>query len=108
MPVPARGTEVVWGAGIDLESNDAGSKALVWPEEMDRLMRLRAAIAIARRAPSRVIQGDLATELDTSPRGRRGAPRSSPSPPVLAYLEAFDRERFATRSEAGAPTGGAA
>jgi hypothetical protein len=36
---------------------------LVWPDEGDRAERLAAAIASARRAPPRVVKGDLLTGL---------------------------------------------
>ena len=38
-------------------------EACVWPEETDRVARLRAAIEIARRDPPRVVRGDGLTLL---------------------------------------------
>ena len=53
-PVPTRPPRVVWRAGLDLNPVDladpaevAWLEALVWPEQTDRLARLRAAIMIA-------------------------------------------------------------
>ena len=66
VPLPANLPEVVWRAGIDLEPIDLDDEsavrwleALVWPEEQDRLERLRGAIEVARRHRPRVIRGDL-------------------------------------------------
>ncbi len=35
----------------------------MWPEQADRLARLRAALAVARRDPPLVVRGDLLTHL---------------------------------------------
>jgi hypothetical protein len=65
-PLPARGVDVVWRAGLDLEPVDvhdhdqiAWLEALVWPGEGQRLERLRAAVAVARADPPPVTRGDL-------------------------------------------------
>ena len=57
-------------AGIDLEPIDLESpedvrwlEALVRPEEMDRLERLRQAVSVARQDRPRVARGDLIEEL---------------------------------------------
>ena len=57
-PVPARLPRVVWRAGLDLKPVDLSDpgevgwlEALVWPEQVDRLARLRAAIKIASQPP---------------------------------------------------------
>jgi hypothetical protein len=70
VPLPAALPRVAWRAGIDLAPVDVGDpdavawlEALVWPEETDRLARLRAAVAIARRDPPRVVAGDLVERL---------------------------------------------
>jgi hypothetical protein len=54
-----------WSAGIDIEPvrvEDADAadwlRALVWPDQVERMERLEAAIAIARRHPPRLIAGD--------------------------------------------------
>src|SRR4051795_12105567 len=69
-PIPAALPRVVWRAGLDLEPVDlsdpgevAWLEALVWPEQIDRLARLRAAIAIACEQRPRVVKGDLRTDL---------------------------------------------
>jgi hypothetical protein len=102
LPIPPRLPRVAWRAGIDLEPVDLNAdeavrwiEALVWPEELDRLRRLRQAVAVARREPPRVVQGDLVEKL---------APLAAQAPPdatlvvfhtaVLAYLHPPERERF--------------
>jgi hypothetical protein len=101
-PVPDQLPEVIWRAGIDLEPIDLEDddavrwlETLVWPEEQDRLERLRAAIEIAREAPPRVVRGDL--------RGRlRELVAEAPAEAtlvvfhtaVLAYLSPGEREQF--------------
>jgi hypothetical protein len=69
-PVPARLPRVVWRAGLDLEPVDLSDpgevgwlEALVWPEQTDRLARLRAAIKIASEQKPRLVKGDLRTDL---------------------------------------------
>ena len=59
MPVRA------WSAGIDIEPiyvDDADAtdwlRASVWPDQLDRMHRLEAAIDIARRSPPQLIKGD--------------------------------------------------
>ncbi len=69
-PLPAQPPRVAWRLGLDLHPGDiadashrAWLETLVWPEQADRLHRLRAAIAIARRENPRIVQGDLVTDL---------------------------------------------
>jgi hypothetical protein len=69
-PVPARLPRVAWRSGLDLNPVDVRDdddvewlEALVWPDQPDRLARLRAAVAIARADPPRVVAGDLLTSL---------------------------------------------
>ncbi len=70
VPIPARLPEVVWRAGLDLNPIDVNDprqcawlEALVWPEQHERLARLRAAIAIARKSPPRLVSGNLLHDL---------------------------------------------
>src|ERR1043166_8704703 len=65
-PLPDRQPEIVWRAGLDLNPIDladgnqlAWLRTLVWPEQTERLARLDAAIAVARRDPPRLMRGDL-------------------------------------------------
>jgi hypothetical protein len=102
-PVPERIPAIVWRAGLDLNPLDVTSEAdvhwlscLVWPGERDRLQRLDAAIASARRDPPAVYRGDLLTDLPAL---------AAQAPPeatlviyhsaVLAYVPAHERPRFA-------------
>jgi hypothetical protein len=69
-PVPATVPRVVWRAGLDLNPLDVADpdhaawlEALVWPEQTDRLVRLRAAIKVAAATKPRLVKGDLRTDL---------------------------------------------
>lgn len=103
VPLPSSLPEVVWRAGVDLHPIDIYDEeevrwleALVWPDQPDRLDRLRTAVRIARRDPPQVIEGDLLEEL---------LPLAAEAPAdarlvifhsaVLTYLTPRDRERFA-------------
>lgn len=112
VPVPTELPEIVWRAGIDLEPIDLDDddavrwlETLVWPEEQDRLERLRGAIEVARREPPRVIRGDLLELLaDVAAEAPPDATLVVFHTAVLAYLSDDERERFraqvdATRAE---------
>jgi hypothetical protein len=69
-PLPDALPHVTWRAGLDLNPIDVGNsddvawlETLVWPEQTDRLDRLRAAIAIARSVRPLVVKGDLLVDL---------------------------------------------
>lgn len=71
-PLPVARPQIVWRAGLDLHPLDASDckdrswlESLVWPEQTDRLKRLRAALDVARATPPRVVAGDLRTNLPT-------------------------------------------
>ncbi|MGA2470025.1 MAG: DUF2332 domain-containing protein [Solirubrobacteraceae bacterium] len=104
VPLPHQLPQVAWRAGIDLEPIDLDDRdamqwleALVWPEQTDRLERLRLAIGIARRERPRVVRANLLDALATV---------ASEAPPdatlvvfhtaVLAYLSTEQRTRFET------------
>ncbi len=103
-PLPDRGIEVGWRAGLDsdpIDVNDddqvAWLEALVWPGEPDRLANLRASLAIARRASPHIVRGDLRADL---PQLAAQAPRDMTlvvfHTAVLAYVESReDRAAFA-------------
>jgi hypothetical protein len=103
-PVPQRNVEVAWRAGLDRrpidltdESEVRWLEALVWPGEEYRVPRLRAACAVARADPPRVIEGDLRTDLvalaDQAP---SGATLVVFHTAVLAYVhDARERDAFA-------------
>ncbi|MGD0429983.1 MAG: DUF2332 domain-containing protein [Acetobacteraceae bacterium] len=69
-PVPARVPRVAWRSGLDLNPLDVRNEddvewleTLVWPDQPERLARLRAAVAIARADPPHIVAGDLLTSL---------------------------------------------
>jgi hypothetical protein len=68
--VPARVPRVAWRSGLDLNPLDVRNEddvewleTLIWPDQPDRLARFRAAVAIARADPPRIVVGDLLTAL---------------------------------------------
>jgi len=103
-PLPDAVPHVVWRAGLDLAPIDLGNaddvawlETLVWPEQADRLHRLRAAIAIARVVRPRLVKGDLLVDL---PALAAQAPADATlvvfHSAVLAYVaDRAARERFA-------------
>jgi uncharacterized protein DUF2332 len=77
--LPAALPTVAWRAGVDLNplditdpSDAAWLEALVWPEQEHRRERLRAAIAIARADPPRLVRGGLETVSDLVARAPEG------------------------------------
>src|SRR5712671_758521 len=91
-------------AGLDLKPVDLSNppevawlEALVWPEQTDRLARLRAAIKIAVEQKPRLVKGDLRTDLAALV---QEAPKNATlvifHTVVLAYISAAtEREEFA-------------
>ena len=84
---------------IELDSADdvAWLETLVWPEQSDRLDRLRSAIAVARTVRPRVVKGDLLVDL---PALAAQAPRDATlvvfHSAVVAYVaDQAARDRFA-------------
>lgn len=82
VPLP----QVVWRAGLDLNPLDvrnaedvAWLECLIWPEQTARLAHFRAAVAIARADPPRVVPGDLTRDL----------PSLAAQAPADAHLVAF-------------------
>lgn len=70
-PLPATLPRIVWRAGLDLDPLDVASdedmawlRALIWPEQEERRRNLRAALAVARRDPPRIVRGDLLQDLE--------------------------------------------
>jgi len=69
-PLPTAVPTILWRAGLDVNPLDVRSQAdrawletLVWPDQTDRAARLRAAMAIARSDPPRIVRGDLFSDL---------------------------------------------
>jgi len=102
VPIPTELPTVVWRAGIDLEPIDLNDdesvrwlEMLVWPEEQDRLDRLRRAIALAREDRPRVVRGNLLDRLhDLAGEAPTDATLVVFHTAVLAYLTAEEREQF--------------
>jgi hypothetical protein len=103
-PIPTAVPEVAWRAGIDLSPIDvedreavAWLETLVWPEQVERRDRLRAAIEVARRDPPSLTRGDL---LDCMADVAEQAPPDATlvvfHTAVLTYLAPDDRDRFTT------------
>lgn len=106
-PVPpiAGVPSVVWRAGADLnplDVTDAGDmrwlESLVWPEQADRLARLRAAVAIARTDPPLLARGDLNERIaDLVSQAPSDATVVVFHTAVLAYVDPPGREKFAAQ-----------
>ncbi|MGE3650574.1 MAG: DUF2332 domain-containing protein, partial [Reyranellaceae bacterium] len=106
-PLPEAMPFIVWRAGLDLRPIDVGDRAqaawletLVWPEQTDRLARLRLALRIAAQQKPRIDQGDLLG--DALPRLCDLAPRSATlvifHTAVLGYVtDPAARQHFAAR-----------
>jgi hypothetical protein len=103
VPLPSRMPDVVWRAGLDLNPLDLRDdehmrwlEVLIWPEQQNRLARLRAAAAIARADPPYLVRGDLTTDL---PELAAQAPRDATlvvfHTSVLGYVaDERDRQSF--------------
>jgi hypothetical protein len=102
VPLPRQLPQIAWRAGIDLEPIDLDDpdavqwlEALVWPEQTDRLERLRLAIGIARRERPRVVRANLLDELAAvASQAPSDATLVVFHTAVLAYLSAEERDRF--------------
>jgi hypothetical protein len=105
VPLPGKPPTVVWRAGIDLNPLDVRSaddmrwlECLVWPEQQERLLRLRAAVRVARAEPAHLVRGDLNEQIaDLLARVPAGATPVVFHTSVLAYLPLEERESFAGR-----------
>jgi hypothetical protein len=93
-----------WRAGLDASPVDVADasdrrwlEACVWPEQIDRLERLRAALDVARAAPVPIIGGDAVDDLA---RACAEAPLDAhlvvSHTWVLAYLTPEERAAFET------------
>jgi hypothetical protein len=100
VPVPATVPEVVWRRGIDLDPVDVHDpeqvrwlECCVWPDQPERLARLRAAVGVPTRPPS-----SKATCWSASARSRPGRhprPPSSSATPPCSPISPSRSERFA-------------
>ncbi|GHH19394.1 DUF2332 domain-containing protein [Streptomyces rubradiris] len=102
MPLPERLPTVVWRAGVDLDPLDVRDaddmrwlECLVWPEQRDRLDRLRNAARIAQAEPPHLVRGDLNQVLpELVSRVPRGATPVVFHSAVLVYLPSEARSVF--------------
>jgi hypothetical protein len=85
-PLPAALPQIVWRAGVDLNPIDLADQqqrdwleVLIWPEQKDRLARLRAAMRVAEAHPPRLVRGDLRRDLE-------GVAREAPSDATLVIF----------------------
>ena len=69
-PIPERMPRIAWRAGLDLNPLDVSNaddvrwlETLIWPEQTERLARIRAAIDIVAADPPRIVQGDAVEGL---------------------------------------------
>jgi hypothetical protein len=104
VPIPAVFPTIVWRAGIDLAPLDTRNpddrtwlETLIWPEQHERLARIRSAIEIVAADPPRIVRGDA---VDALAEVAAGAPRDATlvvmTCGTLVYLSRVDRGRFAT------------
>lgn len=100
--VPSRLPEVVWRAGVDLNPISptdldarAWLRALVWPEQTERLTRLDAALDIAASDLPFLVRGDLLQSVsDLVSKAPPGSHVVVFHSSVLVYVEKGDRESF--------------
>jgi len=101
-PIPDALPVITWRAGLDLnpldlnDTNDTNwLETLVWPEQHDRLARIRAAMDIVRADPPRIMRGDATRDL---PALVAEAPSDASlvivSSAAIAYLMPEPRARF--------------
>jgi hypothetical protein len=69
-PLPTALPHIVWRAGLDLNPLDISDPAdalwletLIWPEQTERLARIRAAMELVRGEHPRIVQGDALAGL---------------------------------------------
>ncbi|GAA3222278.1 DUF2332 domain-containing protein [Nonomuraea helvata] len=105
VPLPAEVPRVVWRAGVDLNPLDVRSaedvrwlECLVWPEQHERLPRLRGAVSVAREEPPQLVHGDLNGVIeDLVAQAPANATPVVFHTAVLAYLSVEEREAFAAK-----------
>jgi hypothetical protein len=103
VPIPTALPEVVWRRGIDLAPIDLDDpdavhwlECCIWPDQPQRLARLRAAVRIARADPPELLRGDLLEQVGSVV---AQAPADTTvvvfHAAVLVYLPQPRRQRFA-------------
>lgn len=107
VPVPSALPRIAWRAGLDLNplraeqaSDREWLEALVWPEQTERLVGLRQALAIAADVRPRIVAGDLRADLArVVAEAPSGATRVVFHTAVLAYVsDQAERQAFAVEA----------
>src|SRR5215471_5182202 len=103
-PLPLEMPTIAWRRGLDLHPLDVCSQqdvdwleTLVWPDDIQRTERLRAAIETTAADPPAIVKGDLVENLAVA---ASSAPKNATlvifHTAVLGYVsDQSDRERFA-------------
>jgi hypothetical protein len=102
VPVPAALPTIVWRAGIDVAPLDVRNaddrtwlETLIWPEQYERLARIRSAIDIVAADPPRIVRGDAVDALaEVAAEAPPDATLVVISCGTLVYLSRVDRGRF--------------
>lgn len=100
--VPVALPDIAWRAGIDLHPLDVRDdedvrwlETLVWPEQTERLERIRAASAIVRENPPTLIQGDALEGLEGAVTTRpAGTTLVIVTSAMLVYVPYLERMRL--------------
>ena len=104
-PMPWTLPQIVWRAGLDLAPLDVHNsddmhwlETLVWPEQHERRVRIRAAVDIARADPPHLMRGDAVADLAAIvAEARAAAPDATVvvvTAGVLVYLSGAERAAF--------------
>lgn len=101
-PIPQHLPDIVWRAGIDLNPLDLTNaddalwlETLIWPEQLDRLARIRAAADIVRADPPRIVRGDATDALPAlAAEAPAGVTLVVVSSAAIVYLMPDNRARF--------------
>jgi hypothetical protein len=99
VPLPLSIPRIVWRRGLDLNPVDLDDsdqirwlETLVWPQQTDRAIRLRAALTVAREVRPVVRPGDLLTDL-------RGLAAEAPRDATLVIFHSAVLPYLASRAE---------
>jgi hypothetical protein len=106
-PIPARMPDIVWRAGIDLHPLDLVNDddvtwltTLIWPEQVGRRARIRAAMNLVRADPPRIVRGDATDALPAlAAQAPAGATLVVVTSAAIVYLTPENRARFITTVE---------
>jgi hypothetical protein len=102
VPVPNALPTIAWRAGNDLNPLDVTDdddvrwlEMLVWPEQSERLERVRAAIDIVRADPPQIVRGNAIDKLAAlAAEAPRGATLVVVTSAMLVYLPYLERMRL--------------